>query len=300
MMGGPLDPSKLDQPALDEAFKGHGVVLAYLYGSQARGNAGPLSDVDVAVQFTPGLDRKERFSQEAQLTSELCELWQRDDVYVVDLDVIPPLLCHRIWREGRLFYCPDETRWVAFATRALRRYVATKPLRNIRWHYVTRRIAQGRYGRLAREAPTMVDVEMVQQRLGALEEFVTRLEEWRSYSLQAWQEDLLVRHATERELEVAIQRVLNIATHLLVADFAVPADDYAGVIRALGKVGVLPADFAERFIAIVGFRNVLTEMYVEVDPIKVYEHLQQDPEDIRFFVRCVFEYLERKTKEAQP
>jgi len=62
--------------------------------------------------------------------------------------------------------------------------------------------------------------------------------------------------------------------------------------------GVLPTDFAERFTGIAGFRNVLTELYVDVDPVKVYEHLQRDPDDIRFFARCIVEYLERKCRLA--
>ena len=293
-MGGPLGDLEPYQQALDEAFKRHGVVLAYLYGSQARGDAGPLSDVDVAVQFAPDLPRRERFSRVGQLLSDLCQLLRRDDVYVVDLDAIPPLLCHRIYLNHRLLCCPDDAVQVAYETRALRRYVATRPLRRIRWRYVKRRITLGRYGQLESEAQTMVDVEVIQQRLGALEEFVSRLEEMRSRSLEEWREDVVARHATERELEVAIQRVLNIATHVLTADFAIPADDYAGVIRALGKAGVLPADFAERFTAIVGFRNVLTELYVEVDPVKVYEHLQRAPDNIRFFAHCIVEYLEGK------
>jgi uncharacterized protein YutE (UPF0331/DUF86 family)/predicted nucleotidyltransferase len=293
-MGGPLGDLEPYQQALDEILKRHGVVLAYLYGSQARGDVGPLSDVDVAVQFTPNLPRRERFSRTARLISDLCQLLQRDDVYVVDLDGIPPLLSHRIYFDHRLLYCPDDAVRVAFETRALRQYVATRPLRRIRWRYVRHRITQGRYGQIESEAQTMVDVEVIQQRLGALEEFLSRLEEMRSRSLEEWREDVVARCATERELEVAIQRVLNIATHVLTADFAIPADDYAGVIRALGKAGVLPTDFAERFTAIVGFRNVLTELYVEVDPVKVYEHLQRDPEDIRFFTRCIVEYLERK------
>jgi uncharacterized protein YutE (UPF0331/DUF86 family)/predicted nucleotidyltransferase len=293
-MGGPLGNLKPYQQALDEILERHGVVLAYLYGSQVQGDAGPLSEVDIAVQFTPGLPRRERFSQMAQLTSDLCQLLQRDDVYVVDLDAIPPLLSHRIYLNHRLLYCPDDAVRVAFEPCALRQYLVTRSLRRIRWRYVRQRITQGRYGRLESEAQTMVDVEVIQQRLGALEEFVAHLEEMRSRSLEEWREDVVARRATERALEVAIQRVLNIATHVLTADFAIPADDYAGVIRALGKAGVLPADFAERFTAIVGFRNVLTELYVEVDPVKVYEHLQRDPEDIRFFARCIVEYLERK------
>jgi len=294
VIGGPLGDLEPYQRALDETFERHGVILAYLYGSQAQGDVGPLSDVDVAVQFAPDLPRREHFSRVGHLTSDLCQLLRRDDVYVVDLDAIPPLLCHRIYLNHRLLYCPDDAVRVAFETQALQQYVATRPLRRIRWRYVMRRITQGRYGRLESEVQTMADVEVIQQRLGALEEFVTRLEEMRPRSLEEWREDVVARCATERELEVAIQRVLNIATHVLTADFAIPADDYAGVIRALGKAGILPVDFAERLTAIVGFRNVLTELYVEVDPAKVYEHLQRDPDDIRFFARCIVEYLERK------
>lgn len=57
----------------------------------------------------------------------------------------------------RLLCCPDDTVRVAFETRALRQYVATRPLRRIRWRYVTRRITQGRYGRLESGAQIMVD-----------------------------------------------------------------------------------------------------------------------------------------------
>jgi predicted nucleotidyltransferase len=156
-MGGPLGDLEPYQQALDEAFERHGVVLAYLYGSQTRGDAGPLSDVDVAVQFTSDVPRRERLSRVGRLASDLCQLLRRDDVYVVDLDAIPPLLCHRIYLNHRLLCCPDDTVRVAFETRALRQYVATRPLRRIRWRYVTRRITQGRYGRLESEAQTMVD-----------------------------------------------------------------------------------------------------------------------------------------------
>ena len=51
MQGGLLKDLNQFQRALDEVFESYGVALAYLYGSQARGDAGPLSDVDVAVLF---------------------------------------------------------------------------------------------------------------------------------------------------------------------------------------------------------------------------------------------------------
>jgi len=190
-MSGPLENLESCQQALNETLGRHDVVLAYLYGSQARGDAGPLSDVDVAVKFGPGLSKRERFDHVLHLIGELGSAFHRDDVYLVDLDEVPPLLCHRIYLKHRLLYCPDETVRIAFETRALQRYVTTRPLRNIRWHYVRRRIAEGRYGRFGDEERTMIDVEVIQQRLVALEEFVSQLDELRAHGLEEWDTDSL-------------------------------------------------------------------------------------------------------------
>jgi predicted nucleotidyltransferase len=70
---------------LQRLFECHGVVLAYLHGSQARGDAGPLSDVDVAVLFEPRLTPKERWDRRLALTASLTSAFHRSDVFVVDL-----------------------------------------------------------------------------------------------------------------------------------------------------------------------------------------------------------------------
>lgn len=135
-MSGPLENLEQYREALDETFERHGVVLAYLYGSQARGDAGPLSDVDVAVKFEPGLSARERFDHVLHLIGELGSVFHRDDVYVVDLDEAPPLLRHRIYYYGRVLYCADEAERVRFEKTALRDYVDTEPLRRTKHRYV--------------------------------------------------------------------------------------------------------------------------------------------------------------------
>jgi predicted nucleotidyltransferase len=127
------------QQALKEIFERHRVILAYLFGSQARGDASPLSDVDVAVLFDPGVPEGVRFHQILRLIGELGSLFGRDDVYVVDLAGASPLLCHRVYRDGRLLYCRDDAERVRFETRALRNYVDTEPLRRIKYKYIVRR-----------------------------------------------------------------------------------------------------------------------------------------------------------------
>lgn len=135
-MGEPLEDLEQYQPALDEIFERRGVALAYLYGSQARGDAGPLADVDVAVLFGPDVPESERFKRVLRLIGELGSVFRRNDVYVVDLAEASPLLRHRVYYDGRVLYCTDDAIRVRFETTALRDYVDTKPLRRIQHKYV--------------------------------------------------------------------------------------------------------------------------------------------------------------------
>jgi predicted nucleotidyltransferase len=135
-MSGPLGDLEPYQQALDEILERHGVVLTYLYGSQARGDTGPLSDVDVAVLFSPNVPERERFSRVLHLICELGSVFRRNDVYVVDLAGASPLLRHRVYYYGRLLYCANDAERVRFETKALQDYVDTQPLRKIKRKYV--------------------------------------------------------------------------------------------------------------------------------------------------------------------
>jgi len=142
-MSGPLGDLAQYEAALRQNWEKYGVALAYLYGSQARGDAGPLSDVDVAVQFGPAVPESERFDRVLRLIGELGSVFHRNDVSVVDLDEAPPLLRHRVYYYGRVLYCPDDAVRVRFETTALRDYVDTEPLRRIQRKYVVQYFARG-------------------------------------------------------------------------------------------------------------------------------------------------------------
>jgi predicted nucleotidyltransferase len=107
--------------------KERGIAAAYLFGSVARGTAGPRSDVDVGVLYAgappAGLGR---FSLEGEIEEVL-----RRPVQVVTLNDAPPDLVHRVLRDGILVCERDRPRRVAFEVRSRAEYFDLEPLRRL-------------------------------------------------------------------------------------------------------------------------------------------------------------------------
>jgi len=120
------------------------VAAAYLFGSQASGGAGPLSDVDIAVVLVPGFAGAEVRSE---LFAAIVEALGTGEVDLVLADSAPPLLRHRIVRNGlRLVDRTPHVR-VRFETRALLDYLDTLYLREVLSAGRRRRLGEGSFGR---------------------------------------------------------------------------------------------------------------------------------------------------------
>ena len=125
------------QEQYQQVFSTHGVTLAYLFGSQAEGKAGPLSDVDVAVLLGPQVEREQWFQVQLDLIGALTCMFHRNDVDVVVLNEATPLLAYQIIRHGQIINEDEATRPpVDFATYTIRRYADTAPLRRLKRRYL--------------------------------------------------------------------------------------------------------------------------------------------------------------------
>ena len=129
-------------PQLKEIFEGHDVVLAYLFGSQAQGTAGPLSDIDVAVLLLPEVPRKRWTEIQTKLICELMSIFHRNYVDVVILNRSPALLAYEVAKYGKIVYQDASLPHVDFLALAISRYADTQPLRDIFTTYLLERAGQ--------------------------------------------------------------------------------------------------------------------------------------------------------------
>lgn len=106
---------------LEPVFKKYHVKLAYIFGSYATGNIGPLSDIDIAV-FMENKNPEKLFSLENRLIVDLGGELKTDNIDVVFLHKSQkPELKYHIIKDGVMIYEKEPLR-VIFEPRVLNEY----------------------------------------------------------------------------------------------------------------------------------------------------------------------------------
>lgn len=113
--------------AADHLARDPRVQAVYGFGSRARGEAGPASDVDVAVLLDRKVSLKEELVLRAKVTSEL----RRDDVDLVILNHAPPLLRYEVVAAGCRLFARDDEAADRFEEKAFRECLDTAYLRDV-------------------------------------------------------------------------------------------------------------------------------------------------------------------------
>lgn len=101
------------------------VIAAYLFGSHARGTAGPQSDVDIAVLLREAPPRT-LLGQPFALEDDLRELLGIE-VQLVVLNTAPADLIHRVLRDDSLLLDRDPGARIRFEVSARNAYFDLKP-----------------------------------------------------------------------------------------------------------------------------------------------------------------------------
>lgn len=98
------------------------ILEAYLFGSHARGQARPDSDIDVAVYIDEERAEDGDWGYRAELATALMAALGADDVDIVVLNRAPVLLYHRVLRDGVRLISRDLRATTTRAGQALSRY----------------------------------------------------------------------------------------------------------------------------------------------------------------------------------
>lgn len=132
----------IDVEGMAEYLDDAGVVYAVVFGSYARGEAEPGSDVDVAVRFPDDWTPRERFDRRNRVDAAL-QTYADEFVDVSDLAELPASVARRALRDGVLLV-GDDADVAADRQRVEREYEATREEREAERRAFLDDLAEGR------------------------------------------------------------------------------------------------------------------------------------------------------------
>ena len=111
---------------IDFLSKQEHVRLAYLFGSVAKGKAGKLSDVDIAVLLDESLNKKQKFDLQLELISDISELLKTDKIDLVVINEAPLSLKFEIIKANCPLFVRDRMEKIDFEQMVMSRYLDRK------------------------------------------------------------------------------------------------------------------------------------------------------------------------------
>jgi predicted nucleotidyltransferase len=132
----------LDEEILKAAGNLPDVAILVVFGSRARGNHRPDSDLDVAVLSSTADSRARRYLQ-ADLAAALAHLTADGRVDVILLDEAPEVLRQRILETGRVLLNRDPEAWKELRVRTMREYGDSEDFRRLYIEAQRQRLERG-------------------------------------------------------------------------------------------------------------------------------------------------------------
>jgi uncharacterized protein YutE (UPF0331/DUF86 family) len=137
-----------------------------------------------------------------------------------------------------------------------------------------------------------MDTTPIAERLRRIRSSLKHLHELQNTSRDEFVSNYLISSTVERQFQVAIQAATDIGQIILAELGETVPKNYADVFTLVGQVGVCSPDLSRRLVHMARFRNVLVHLYLDVDPDKVYDALQNSLPDLEEYANGIAAYVQ--------
>jgi uncharacterized protein YutE (UPF0331/DUF86 family) len=130
------------------------------------------------------------------------------------------------------------------------------------------------------------------KRFGRIRKCVAALETIRrTRSKEAFLRDDLMKAAAERNIQIAIQSVLDICSHVVADRKLELPDEEKHAIQILAAHRIIPQRLAKTLSGMAGVRNILVHEYLEVDHDRLYSIMTRNLGDFEKFIGVISKLL---------
>jgi len=109
---------------------------------------------------------------------------------------------------------------------------------------------------------------IIEAKLRIIEEKLSEIESWQIISYQTLVVNSMLRNATERALQVAIEAIIDVCEHILAIEGIPATDSSANVVKKVIEIGIITN--SPEYIDMIRFRNFIVHRYEKIDLEIIY------------------------------
>ena len=262
-----------------------GLNALWLFGSFARGEATPISDVDLAYLPDERLTGNALDRFETHLYCTIAGILHTDEFTFVNLRRAPDYFSWQVLQEGRLLVCPD---FLAVAQLAERIYGCAPDTRTLR------RAGNMDFLEVVDVPDSKIEKDRVTEFLRLLSGDLKTLREKTEIPKEVYRGSRDIQAIVERRLQTATESCINVGNYLIARLGLRPPADYADVFRVMGEAQLLPAELIDQMTDMARFRNLLVHVYWAIDHEKVYDSLRSRLATLEAFASHISRWVKQQ------
>jgi len=267
-----MDPQKIQ--ILEQYFeKEPDVVLAFLFGSTAKGRETEDSDVDIAVYLKDS-------SEEDRIWREATRLLQKE-VDLVMINEAPATLISQVFKTGIPLAIKDRTLyWELYLSKSLEAEDFAEFTQSY-WEIYQRA-----------KSLTPEDKTRLLERVQFLDGELQELDKFRNITFQEYEEEKSKRRDMERWTENIMNATIDIAKVILASEKRDVPKTYEDALGAFAVLVGFDEEKAERFSNLARLRNMLAHEYLDILYGRIRNFIEEFPELYEGMSRFIKEYTE--------
>jgi uncharacterized protein YutE (UPF0331/DUF86 family) len=133
----------------------------------------------------------------------------------------------------------------------------------------------------------MIEKNLIVAKAGKVDGHLRRIKVKRSVPLEEFLGDLDRQESILFNLQMAIQKCIDIAAHVISDEELGVAGSTNEMFYMLQENGYLNPELTEKMVAAVGFRNLVVHEYGKIDLAKIYQIANKGIDDLEEYLRTV-------------
>lgn len=286
-----LDDSRGKINKLREYFeKRDDILMAFLFGSYAKGYARSVSDWDLAVYFKPPENGRIEWEEqcheypEREMREDLSALLKSDNVDLIVLNRAPAVVADTAIR-GLTLVVKDHNLWLEYMLRVTG---AAEDFREFARDYS--KIYQ-RSLSLTRQ-----DAYSLDRRLMFIDDEWSVFIDFINLTWQEYQSDRARQRIVERSIEKLMNAVIDISKMVLASEKRPIPESSRDVVLQTGLIVPFSTDLTEKLSKWVGLRNILAHEYLDYRWKEISEFLRGAPAVFPLFKDAARKFLDERQK----